>query len=39
MDALMETWNNEDACPGCGAHLYGDLVAFCELTGAGAVAL
>lgn len=39
MDALVEAWNNEYACLGYGAHLYDDLVAFCELTGVRAIAL
>ncbi len=39
MDALVESWNNEYACLGYGAHLYGELQAFCEQTGVKAVAL
>jgi L-arabinose isomerase len=39
MDALLETWNNEYAVLGYGAHLYEDLVAFCELTGIAAIPL
>ncbi|MEJ5297041.1 MAG: hypothetical protein WHZ52_03280, partial [Armatimonadota bacterium] len=39
MDPLVEAWNNEYACLGYGAHLYDDLVAFCELTGVRAIAL
>jgi len=39
MDALVEAWNNEYACLGYGAHLYEDLLAFCELTGIKAIAL
>jgi len=39
IDALLEAWNNEYACLGYGAHLYQDLLAFCELTGIKAVAL
>jgi L-fucose isomerase-like protein len=38
-DALLETWNNEYAVLGYGAHLYEDLVAFCELTGISAITL
>ena len=38
-EALVQAWNNEYACLGYGAHLYEDLVAFCELTGIEAVAL
>lgn len=37
--ALLEAWNNEYACLGYGAHLYDDLVAFCELTGIKAITL
>lgn len=39
IDQLIEGWNNEYAVLGYGAHLYDDLLAFCELTGIGAVAL
>lgn len=39
IDALIEAWNNEYAVLGYGAHLYEDLLAFCELTGIRAVAL
>ena len=39
IDALLEAWNNEYAVLGYGAHLYEDLVAFCELTGIKAIAL
>lgn len=39
IEALVQTWHNEYACLGYGAHLYEDLVAFCELTGIRAVAL
>jgi len=39
MDALLQAWNNEYACLGYGAHLYEDLIAFCEQTGVRAVAL
>ncbi len=39
IDGLIEAWNNEYAVLGYGAHLYDDLVAFCELTGITAIAL
>ena len=39
IDALLEAWNNEYAVLGYGAHLYEDLIAFCELTGIKAIAL
>jgi L-fucose isomerase-like protein len=39
IDALLQTWNNEYACLGYGAHLYEELKAFCELTGIKAIAL
>jgi L-fucose isomerase-like protein len=39
MESLLQSWNNEYACLGYGAHLYEDLIAFCELTGVKAVAL
>lgn len=39
IDALVQAWGNEYACLGYGAHLYEDLVAFCELTGIEAIAL
>ncbi len=39
MDDLVEAWNNEYACLGYGAHLYDDLLAFCEQTGVKAIAL
>ena len=38
-DALIQAWNNEYACLGYGAHLYDELIAFCEQTGIRAVAL
>lgn len=38
-DAVIQAWNNEYACLGYGAHLYDELVAFCEQTGIRAVAL
>ena len=39
VDQLIENWNNEYAVLGYGAHLYEDLLAFCELTGIKAVSL
>jgi L-fucose isomerase-like protein len=39
MEALLQSWNNEYACLGYGAHLYEELKAFCELTGIQAIAL
>lgn len=39
IERLLETWNNEYAVLGYGAHLYDDLLAFCELTGIRALAL
>jgi L-fucose isomerase-like protein len=39
IDALLQSWNNEYACLGYGAHLYEELKAFCELTGIKAIAL
>jgi L-fucose isomerase-like protein len=39
MDALIEAWTNEYAVLGYGAHLYADLVAFCEMTGIRCIAL
>lgn len=39
IDALLEAWNNEYAVLGYGAHLYDELLAFCELTGIRSVAL
>lgn len=39
IDDLLEEWNNEYACLGYGAHLYEELIAFCELTGIKAIAL
>jgi L-arabinose isomerase len=39
VDTLLEAWGNEYACLGYGAHLYEDLLAFCELTGVRAIAL
>lgn len=39
IDQLLLAWNNEYACLGYGAHLYDDLVAFCEQTGIKSIAL
>jgi hypothetical protein len=39
IERLLEVWNNEYAVLGYGAHLYEDLLAFCELTGIRALAL
>ncbi len=39
MDALVEAWSNEYACLGYGAHLYDDLIAFCQQTGVRPIAL
>ena len=39
IEQLLEFWNNEYAVLGYGAHLYEELLAFCELTGIKAVAL
>lgn len=39
IELLLEAWNNEYACLGYGAHLYDDVLAFCEVTGIKAVAL
>ena len=39
MEVLLQSWNNEYACLGYGAHLYEELKAFCELTGIKAIAL
>jgi hypothetical protein len=39
MDRLVESWNNEYACLGYGAHLYDELLAFCEQTGVRVIAL
>ena len=39
IERLLEAWNNEYAVLGYGAHLYGDLLAFCELTGIRLLAL
>jgi len=39
IDNLLQSWNNEYACLGYGAHLYEEMKAFCELTGIKAIAL
>ncbi len=39
MEEMIEAWNNEYAVLGYGAHLYNELIAFCELTGIKAIAL
>jgi len=39
IDKLLEAWNNEYAVLGYGAHLYEELLAFCELTGIKVLAL
>ena len=39
IEQLLQAWNNEYACLGYGAHLYEDLVAFCEQTGIKSIAL
>jgi L-fucose isomerase-like protein len=39
VEKLLECWNSEFAALGYGAHLYEDLLAFCELTGITALAL
>ena len=39
IEALLQAWNNEYVVLGYGAHLYDDLVAFCEVTGIKAYAL
>jgi len=39
IEALLQSWNNEYACLGYGAHLYEELKAFCDLTGIKAIAL
>jgi hypothetical protein len=39
VDALIQAWDNEYAVLGYGAHLYDDLLAFCELMGIKATAL
>jgi hypothetical protein len=39
IEQLLEQWNNEYAVLGYGAHLYEELIAFCEQTGIKAIAL
>ena len=39
IETLLQSWNNEYACLGYGAHLYEELKAFCELTGIEVIAL
>ena len=39
IEKLLQAWNNEYAVLGYGAHLYNDLLAFCELTDIRAIAL
>ncbi len=39
IEQLLQSWNNEYACLGYGAHLYDELIAFCEQTGIEALAL
>ena len=39
IEILLQSWNNEYACLGYGAHLYEELKAFCEVTGVNAIAL
>jgi L-arabinose isomerase len=39
IEKLLESWNNEYAVLGYGAHLYEELLAFCELTGIKVIAL
>lgn len=39
IEKLLQSWNNEYACLGYGAHLYEELKAFCELTGITPIAL
>ncbi len=39
IEQLLQSWNNEYACLGYGKNLYGELKAFCELTGIKAIAL
>jgi L-fucose isomerase-like protein len=39
IDRLLEAWNNEYAVLGYGAHLYDEIIAFCELTDIKIVAL
>ncbi len=39
IDILLDVWNNEYACLGYGAHLYDEIIDFCELTGITSIAL
>jgi len=39
IDKLLESWSNEYAVLGYGAHLYDELTAFCEVTGVKGIAL
>jgi L-fucose isomerase-like protein len=39
IEKLLESWNNEYAVLGYGAHLYEELAAFCEVTGVKAALL
>lgn len=39
IEQLLQSWNNEYACLGYGAHLYEELKAFCELAGIKTIAL
>ena len=39
IEKLLQSWNNEYACLGYGAHLYEELKAFCELTGINTITL
>ena len=39
IEGLLQSWNNEYACLGYGAHLYEDMEAFCEITGIKAIML
>jgi hypothetical protein len=39
IERLLEVWNNEYAVLGYGAHLYEEVLAFCELTGIRTLAL
>jgi hypothetical protein len=39
IEKLLESWNNEYAVLGYGAHLYEELLAFCELTSIKVIAL
>jgi L-fucose isomerase-like protein len=39
IETLLQSWNNEYACLGYGAHLYEELKALCELMGIKAIAL